>query len=377
MTKERYIRDQVIEDLANKMVFIGGPRQVGKTTFSQSIYSKKDVQYLNWDIDLHRAEILKKEFQNKKLLIFDEIHKNRKWRGYLKGIYDQNKFNQSTQQILVTGSARLDYYRYGGDSLQGRYHYIRLLPFTYGEIKGKSLSDLNQLMQHSGFPEPFFAGKEKTTRRWSNEYISRLSREEISTLERVTDLGSIELLAHNLGQYVGGPLSINSLRENFQVAHETLSKWIEILERLYLVFRISPFTGNKIRSVKKEQKLYFYNWTYVADPSYRFENLIALHLLKYCYWENDSNGRNLSLHFSKQKNAPEIDFVVCENNKPLYFIEAKLSDQELNPRLEYFKKKYPQAQYFQVHLNGKKDYRTYNGIRVLPAHVFFNEYISI
>jgi predicted AAA+ superfamily ATPase len=377
MTKNRYIHDQVIEDLTQKMVFIGGPRQVGKTTFSQSLYKKSDVQYLNWDIDLHRAEILKKEFQNKKLLIFDEIHKNRKWRGYLKGIYDQNKFSQNSQQILVTGSARLDYYRFGGDSLQGRYHYIRLLPFTFNEVKGRNLSDMQTLMSHSGFPEPFLAAREKTTKRWSNEYISRLAREEINTLERVSDLGSIELLAHNLGQYVGGPLSINGLRENFQVAHETLSKWVEILERLYLVFRISPFIGNKIKSVKKEQKLYFYNWTYVDDASYRFENLVALHLLKYCYWENDSNGRSLSLHFSKQKNTPEIDFVICEKNEPLFFIEAKLSDQELNPRFAYFKQKYPAAQFFQVHLLGKKDYQTSSGIRVLPAHLFFQDYIKV
>jgi len=144
-----------------------------------------------------------------------------------------------------------------------------------------------------------------------------------------------------------------------------------------LAFRISPFSGNKIRSVKKEQKLYFYNWTYVDDLAFRFENLIALHLLKFCYWENDSNGRNLNLHFSKQKNSVEVDFVICEKNEPLYFIEVKLSDQDLNPRLDYFKKLYPLAQYFQVHLNGKKDYQSSNGVRVLPAHVFFNEYIRI
>lgn len=360
------------------MVFIGGPRQVGKTTFAQSLLPKQHYTYLNWDIGEHRAHILKKEFPDKKLLIFDEIHKNRKWRGYIKGLYDEIKHsNKPERQILVTGSARLDYYRFGGDSLQGRYHYLRLLPFTFGEIHGSSLGDIESLMKFSGFPEPFLLSSEKETRRWSNEYISRLSKEDLMDLERVTDLGSVELLAHTLPSHVGSPLSINNLRENLQVAHETVAKWISILERLYLVFRISPFTGNLLKSIKKEQKLYFYNWTYVDEESFRFENMVALHLLKYCYWLEDSEGRRMTLHYTKQKDSPEIDFVVCEKNQPIWFIEAKLSDQEINPRFKYFKKKYPRAQFAQIHMKGKKDYLTADGTRVLPAHRFFKEYIVV
>lgn len=376
--KKRYLAEQTLQDLKQKMVFIGGPRQVGKTTFAQSLLPKQQYTYLNWDIDAHRALILKKEFPEKKLLIFDEIHKNRKWRGYVKGLYDEIKHSSSpSRQILVTGSARLDYYRFGGDSLQGRYHYLRLLPFTFAEIHGNSPHDIENLMKFSGFPEPFLLSSEKETRRWSNEYISRLSREDLVDLERVSDLGSVELLAQSLPIHVGSPLSINSLRENLQVAHETVAKWITILERLYLVFRISPFTGNLLKSIKKEQKLYFYNWTYVEEESFRFENLVALHLLKYCYWLEDSEGRKMSLHYTKQKDSPEIDFVICEKNQPVWFIEAKLADQEINPRFSYFKKKYPQAEFAQVHMKGKKDYMTPDGIRVLPAHRFFKEHIVV
>ena len=373
--KQRYLSEQVLTDLEKKMVFLGGPRQVGKTTFSNLLYPKKDVDYLNWDIDLHRQNILKKEFKNVSTLIFDEIHKYRKWRNYLKGLYDLSKVsNHDKYRILVTGSARLDYYRFGGDSLQGRYNYLRLMPLSFNEIKAHSTADLIELMKLSGFPEPFFNSNEKEAQRWTKQYASRLLYEDIRDLETVTDLGSIELLAQNLNQYVGSPLSINNLKESLSVAHETVTKWIQILERLYLVFRITPFTGNLIKSSKKEQKIYFYNWIYIKDEGIRFENLIAVHLLKYCYWLEDTEGRNVTLHFTKQKNEGEIDFVICEDNNPFLFIEVKLSDQEVNPRLKFFKKKYPKAQFFQISLNGKKDYKTAEGVVVTPAANFFKIY---
>lgn len=372
--RQRYLRNQVLQDLEKKMVFVGGPRQVGKTTFAQNLYKKSEFTYLNWDIDAHRVRILKKEIDDRTLIIFDELHKNKKWRGYLKGLFDAMKADETAhRQILVTGSARLDYYRFGGDSLQGRYHYLRLLPLSFHEIHAESKNDILDLLKLGGFPEPFFAGSEKEAKRWSNEYISRLVREEINDLENVTDLASLETLAYSLPQYVGSPLSINGLRENLQVAHETVAKWIQIFERLYLIFRITPFTGSLLRSVKKEQKAYFYNWTHIEDEAFRFENLLALHLLKYCYWMEDSEGKRMTLHFTKQKNSPEVDFVICENLKPLFFIEAKLGDQEINSRFPYFKKRYPNARFFQVHLNGKKDFLSPDGFRVLPAHIFLKD----
>ncbi len=375
MAKQRHLHQQIADDLKRKMVFLGGPRQVGKTTLSQSFFSKSDTGYLNWDIPKHRDLILSSELPDTKLIIFDEIHKYKKWRNYLKGIYDGMKADViSKRQILVTGSARLDYYRFGGDSLQGRYNYLRLLPLSYDEIKGSKKNDVQALMVLSGFPEPFFSESEKELRRWSREYIQRLIKEDISGLEATSDLGTLEVLAKSLPLYVGSPLSINNLRENLQVAHKTVSKWIAILERLYLVFRITSFTGNLIKSVTKEQKLYFYNWTYVNDESMRFENLVAVHLLKYCYWQEDTQGFNYTLHFSKQKNSPEVDFVVCKNDEPEMFIEAKLSDQEINPRFAYLKTKYPKAQFFQLHLHGKKDFKSADGVRVCPAHIFFDDY---
>lgn len=278
---------------------------------------------------------------------------------------------------MVEKRTFLDYHRFGGDSLQGRYHYLRLLPFSFHELKASGQQDLKALMTLGGFPEPFLGGSEKDAQRWSNEYMARLVRDELTDLEFVSDVGTLEVLARALPSHVGSPLSINSLRENLQVAHETVSKWIMMLERLYLIFRLTPFTGNLIKSVKKEQKLYFFNWTFVENESLRFENLVAVHLLKYCYWLEDSEGQRVSLHFTKQKNAPEIDFVICQNNIPFAFIEAKKGDQDINPHFHYFKKKYPKALFFQVHYEGKKDFLSGDGYRVCPARVFLKEMFLI
>jgi hypothetical protein len=266
----RYIEETVREDLKKKMVFVAGPRQVGKTFLAK--YMLPDEQgYLNWDIPLHRDRILKREYPPVSMLVFDEIHKYRDWRNYLKGFYDQfeNKI-----ETLVTGSARLEYYRFGGDSLQGRYHMHRLFPFTYGELDSKRKKDLFDLFTLGGFPEPFLSGSETTARRWTREYRDLLVHEEIISLENVQDTGSMQLCAIRLAELTSSPLSINALREDLQVSHKTVSRWLEIFSRLYMIFRISPFGSTKIRAVKKEQKHYFFDWNVIEEKGSRFENII-------------------------------------------------------------------------------------------------------
>ena len=157
------------------------------------------------------------------------------------------------QQILVTGSARLDFYRHGGESLQGRYHLLRLHPLSVAELGIKTERVLHALLTLGGFPEPFLSDSEVEARRWSREYRN-LVCEEITSLERVQDLGRLELMMLRLPELVGSPLSVNNLRENLQVSHKTAAGWLEILERLYAVFRLPPFGSARIRAVKKEQK---------------------------------------------------------------------------------------------------------------------------
>jgi hypothetical protein len=204
-------------------------------------------------------------------------------------------------------------------------------------------------------------------KRWSREHRTRLIREDLVALEQVHDLGSIELLMLRLPELVGSPLSINALRQDLNVSHKTVSKWLAIFERLYAIFRLSPFGKPRIRAVKKEQKHYHFDWSLVAQPALRFENLVACHLLKWVHFEVDSKGRDLDLAYFRDVTGREVDFVVTEAGNPILLVECKWSDSEPSPSLRYLKARFPAAHAEQLSAFGKKDYETAEGIRVRPA----------
>ncbi len=359
----RYLLPQVRRDLARKMVFVAGPRQVGKTTLARSL-QRGSAGYLNWDIAEHRQRILTGELPPAKLWVFDEIHKYRRWRNYLKGLYDGRARGQ---RILVTGSARLDLYRFGGDSLQGRYHLLRLHPLSVAELRVNEMSGWRQLLTLGGFPEPFLSGSETEARRWSREYRTRLIREDVASLERIQDLGHLELMMLRLPELIGSPLSINALREDLQVSHKSVSRWLDALERLYAIFRLSPFGAPRIRAVKKEQKLYQLDWSLVPGDAARFENLVACHFLKWVHYEQDTSGRDLELRYFRDIDRREVDFVVTERGRPIRLVECKWSDAEVDGGLRYLRNKFPQAEAWQISAIGRKNYQTPDGIRVAPA----------
>jgi len=360
---ERYLRPQIEKDLARKMVFVAGPRQVGKTTLGRSLPGA-EAGYLNWDIGEHRERILRGELPPGDLWVLDEIHKYRSWRNMLKGLWDGRRRGQ---RILVTGSARLDYYRHGGDSLQGRYHLLRLHPLSAAELGLHSPEDLHDLMTLGGFPEPYLGGSETEARRWSREHRTLLVREEIADLERVSDLGNLELLMLSLPERVGSPLSLNALREDLRISHRTVSRWVEILERLYALFRLSPFGAPRLRAVRKEQKHYHADWTVVPDEPARFENLVACHLLKWVHHEQDTRGRDLELRYFRDVDRREVDFVVVERRKPLLMVECKWADATVDRSLRYLHARFPDCEAWQISATGRKDHVSREGIRVAPA----------
>lgn len=369
--RARYLKKQVIADLERKMVFVAGPRQVGKTTLARGLPGGSSG-YLNWDDPEHRERILKRELPRAGLWIFDEIHKYRKWRNYLKGLFDTR---QPRQRILVTGSARLDFYRFGGDSLQGRYHLLRLHPFSVAELGIDGAAEFNDLLTLGGFPEPYLSGSETEARRWSRESRSRLVREDVVSLERIQDLGQLELLMLRLPELVGSPLSINAVREDLQVSHKTVATWLQVLERLYAIFRISPFGAPRVRAVKKEQKHYHFDWPVVPEMPQRFENLVASHLLKWVHYEQDAHGRDLELRYFRDTDGREVDFVVTERLKPILLVEAKWSDTAVDRSLQYLKARFPKAEAWQISAVGKKDYVTPTGIQVAPSVSFLSRLV--
>jgi uncharacterized protein len=354
------------EDLKNKMVFIGGPRQVGKTHLAKSFISS-NKQYLSWD-DLEDRALIKKHLidTNLETIVLDEVHKYARWRTLIKGLYDKYHIILS---IIVTGSAKLDHFRKGGDSLAGRYHYYRLHPFSIAEVD----SDLKRittqkLLMFGGFPEPFVNGDETIWRRWQKERISRVVYQDVSDLGTVKELSQIELLVDLLPSRVGSILSIKSLQEDLEVSPNTVSRWIEILESVYYCFRILPYGPSKIRAVKKSNKLYLWDWSEVENLGARFENMVASQLLKYCHFLEDTKGHKMELRFIRDVDLREIDFVVLKDKKPCFAIECKTGEKTIAKSLYYYRDRTPIPKFYQIH-QGSLDYSDGN-IRVLPFEKF-------
>ena len=373
----RYIENHVADDVKRKMVFVGGPRQSGKTTLAKHLCSetggKIDERYLNWDAAADREQVLMERFPSAPgILILDEIHKYSRWRQVVKGLYDKRGDDLS---ILVTGSARLDHYRRGGDSLQGRYYFYRLMPLSLAELDVPSPSTVDDLLAYGSFPEPFSRQSEKETRRWSRDYRSRVITGDLADLENVQDVGIIERMALRLPELVGSPLSLNALREDIQVAHQTVSRWVAMLENLYMIFRIYPFGAPSIRAVKKEAKHYHLDWCQVPEPGPRFENLVACHLMKWCFFLEDTEGRDVELRYFRDVDRREVDFVVMENSRPVLFVECKQSDKTISRSLRYLKIRFPEVSALQVYRGNGPDRVDRDGIRVCPAHRFLAELV--
>lgn len=374
MKTQRYLSSHIQSALNKKMVFIGGPRQVGKTTLSLAFISPSTVKnksYLNWDDALDKSLILKNQLPlQEKILIFDEIHKYRKWRNLLKGLYDKHK---EDHRFIVTGSAKLDYFRKGGDSLLGRYRYFRLHPFSILEYKNKpSKKDLETLLQFGGFPEPLFSKDKNEHRIWQKDRMQKVVYEDLNDLENVKDTSLLLLLAELLPSKVGSPLSLKSLEEDLQVSQPTIKRWLEILAHLYYCFFIPPYGSKKIRAVKKLQKYYLWDWTQVDVMGFRFENLVASQLLKFCHYIEDTEGYNMELRYLRDTDGREIDFVVLKNKKPIFAVECKTGEKKLSPHIHYFKERTDIPAFYQVHL-GTQDYGTSSHGRVLPFIQFCKE----
>lgn len=369
MQNTRYLSDPVVSDLKEKMVFLGGPRQVGKTTLSKSIYRPKTFHYLTWDDLDDRKLILRNQLPtDRKLIILDEIHKYKLWRTVVKGYFDKN-FPQSN--ILVTGSARLDHFRKGGDSLVGRYHYLRLHPFTLPELSKRCERDLlSDLLTFGGFPEPLFRQNRRHQQRWQKERVTRVVTQDLSDLQMVRDVSQIELLCELLYSRVASPLSIKSLQEDLAVSPHTVESWLQTLENLYFCYRITPHGGNRARAIKKTNKLYLWDWSQCESEGARFENLVASHLLKFCHFHEDYHGETMQLKYLRDVDGHELDFLVLKNKEPLFGVECKTGERSLQNSLKYFQDRFAIPKVYQVHL-GQRDFgHAERGGRIIPFEKF-------
>lgn len=364
--------EPIIKDLNKKIAFIVGPRQVGKTWLALEIGKRFDnITYLNYDSFEDKQIIEEQAWLSKtELLILDELHKMPAWKNYLKGLFDTKS---EKLKLLVTGSARLDTFRQAGDSLAGRFFVHRLLPFSISELKENSISDdINRFIERSGFPEPFLADDDADAKRWRNQYIDGLIRTDILDFERIDDLKKMQTIFELLRRKVGSPISYTSIANDVKASPTTVIKYIQVLEALLIVFKVAPYSRNIARSILKEPKIYFFdNGLVIGDDGVKFENFVALSLLKHVYCRNDYEGENAELKYLRTKDGKEIDFCLVNDGEISEIVEVKNRKSEISKNLKYFCKKYS-LKGIQVVKELKRE-RLSENIEIRKAHPYLKD----
>ncbi|MBN8508730.1 MAG: ATP-binding protein [Burkholderiales bacterium] len=327
---DRSLQANLRYDLGRKLVVLTGARQAGKTTLARRLMAGYEVaQHLSWDVPADRQLITAHAWTPKaRLVVFDEIHKMRDWKAFLKGAWDGRSEGQA---MLVTGSARMDTFRQGGESLAGRYFGWRLHPFSVRELmqtQGLAAAPaLQRVLQRGGFPEPCLAETDTDADRWRAQYVTDLVREDVLDFSRVHEVRTLQLLLELLRERVGSPLKLSGLAQALQISPTTATRYVEILEALYIVFRVTPWHRDVARSLLKEPKIYFLdNGLVKGDAGARLENAVAAMLLKHCHYRQDAEGKPVTLHTIRDKERHEIDFVLAEGDTVTGLVEVKLAD---------------------------------------------------
>jgi hypothetical protein len=200
---------------------------------------------------------------------------------------------------------------------------------------------LSDLMEYGPFPGPLFAQDARQTKLWRKERIERVIREDLRDLTRTLELSQIEMLASLLPERVGSPLSMASLAAILEVSPRTVKRWVASLRELYYLFDLRPFVGSITRSLRKEPKIYLWDPSEVPDRAARFENLVAGHLLKTCHTWTDTGEGTYELHYLRDKERREIDFLITREGVPWLPVEAKLGDPTPSPNWQKFLRQLP------------------------------------
>lgn len=361
---KRNLQNYILEDLFKKIVLVSGPRQCGKTTVSKQLCDSFD--YFNYDSSEDRLAIQQKRWdRSKQLIIFDELHKMKQWKRWLKGVFDTEGI---PPQMLVTGSAKLDIHRRVGDSLAGRYFQYRLHPLDLKEacnfLELNPHEGFETLWHCSGFPEPFLRGSQTYYKRWRQSHIDIILRQDLIDLSSVRDIESVQTLVLLLSQRAGSLVSYANLARDLDRDPNTIKRWLQLLENLYIIHRVTPYSRNISRSLKKEPKFYFYDHALVQDEGARLENIVANALKKELHFLEDTQGIKGSLSYLRTKDGKELDFLICLDNKPTHLIEVKMSDGHPTQGFQHFNKLFPGTKQVQVVKNLLRDTSFPSGLLV-------------
>jgi predicted AAA+ superfamily ATPase len=363
---DRSIIPYVKNDLSEKIVLLTGPRQSGKTTLARMLVN--DFDYFNYDLAEHRVALMEKSWRRDcALVIFDELHKMKNWKSWIKGIFDTRGLKPP---MLVTGSARLDTARKMGDSLAGRFFQYRLHPLDLKEVKAELAPEeaFDRVLRFGGFPEPFLKGEEIFYNRWRKSHLDIILRQDLLDLESVRSIADLETLIELVRRRVGSPVSSRSLSEDLQRDPKTIKRWLELLERMDVIFKVTPYHKNIARSLLKEPKYYFYDTGQVSgDAGAKLENMVAGALLKELHFLEDTLGRRCMLHYLRDKEGREIDFLIMIDNRPVLMIEVKWSEERLSRNFSIFSKYLPHTPGIQLAGKLEREKSFGSGLRIVRA----------
>jgi uncharacterized protein len=379
-----------------QMAFLSGPRQVGKTTLSKAVSS----DYLTWDNQKDRANILLGPnniatqldidtlMKAHKIVTFDELHKYSKWKTFIKGFFDSYG---DKLKCCVTGSARLNIFKKGGDSLMGRYFIYRMHPFSVSEILTDKIaeneirkpqiidnSSFEQLLTFGGFPEPLLKADKRFYNRWRRLRTEQFFHEDIRDLTNVQEIAQLEILAEILKNQTGQLANYSTLANAINVSVDTIRRWIQVLENLYFCFCIKPWSSNVKKSLLKQPKIYLWDWTLCGNIGARNENFIASHLLKAVHLWTDIGIGDYELFYIRDKIKREVDFLVTKNKIPWFLVEVKTSKDSLSPNLKFFQQQIKAEYAFQVTINMDyvdRDCFTESGPVIVPAKTFLSQLV--
>ena len=349
-----------------QMLFLSGPRQVGKTTLCRAM----SPAYLNWDIARDRELILSGEEAvaakagaevarpDKAVLVLDEIHRFPGWKRFLKGLFDGW---EDRLKIIVTGSARLDVYKRGGDSLMGRYFPHRMHPLSVGELlrpvcpeevlsppRELGRSEWEALWTLGGFPEPFSRGEAAFLARWRRLRFGQLVREDIRKETAVRELDQIEALARILSVRSGEQLTWASLGKEVQASEVTARAWVAVLQSFFFGFLVKPWSRNVASAIRKTPKWYLRDWSGIADGGKRAETMLACHLLKAVHMWTDLGLGEFDLFYVRTRYGREVDFLVSRDGEPWFLAECKSADTSISPAMKSLQKEIGVPHAFQV-----------------------------
>ena len=403
--KIKRIYSELLEEhfsMDRQMLFLAGPRQVGKTTISEAAAELTDEWfYFNWDIQEHRAIIIQgpqtvgnqifieRAREMAPIVVFDEIHKYSRWKTFLKGFFDLYK---GKVHIIVTGSAKLDVYQSGGDSLMGRYFPYRVHPLSIAECIRTTISDreirppapieasdFEVLWKYGGYPEPFLKRNDLFYTKWKLTRFKQFFEEDIRDLTQIHELAQLELLSDLLKHQAGQLLNYHNLANKVNVSVNTIRRWISVFERLYYCFLIRPWTKNVTRSLLKEPKLFLWDWSDIDETGARAENFVGSHLLKAVHFWMDRGFGKYKLYFVRDKEKREVDFLVTKNQKPWFLVEVKHSaNMGISKHLYRFQEQVQAPHAFQVIVDSEfvdVDCFSYNDPVIVPAKTFLSQLV--